>query len=307
MPDLYAALGVARDIDEDALRKAYRKLARENHPDLRPDDDAAEERFKQVSRAYSVLSDPGKRELYDQFGEASLEAGFDAEAAHQAREAFGGFAGRGDGFRTGFSFDELLGGLFGRFDDPRRTSRAGPDLHAALNLDFLDATRGSEQRVQIARPTASGEIKHEKLTVRIPPGIRDGGRIRLEGKGGESPDGPPGDLFLDVRVRPHPVFRREGQDLYLDLPITVREATLGAGVAVPTLDGRATVTVPAATQGGNKLRLRGKGIPGRDGRPAGDLIVTLRIRIPSDLDAEALRGLDAFSAGDEDPRGTLFL
>jgi len=313
MGDLYEILGVDRGADDETLRSAYRKLARENHPDVCPDDPEAEERFKRVSHAYSVLSDPEKRSLYDEFGEAALDAGFDAEAAQRARERFGG--GFGDGFGSGgFSIDDLLGGLFEQgfergFERAgvHRIHRPGPDLHADVVLEFVDAARGGEQRIQVTRPTASGERKSERLTVRIPPGVRDGGRIRIAGKGGESPDGPPGDLWLDVRVRPHPVFRREGRDLHLDLPVTVREAALGAEVPVPTLDGRAKVSVPAGTQGGSKLRLRGKGIAGHGGRPAGDLIATVRIRIPRRLDDATRAALEALDARDgEDPRADLF-
>ena len=310
MSDLYTILGVDRSVDDKALRNAYRKLARQNHPDVRPDDPEAEERFKRASHAYSVISDPERRRLYDEFGEASLAAGFDGEAARRARQfggGFGGFATRGEGSGDGVSFEDLIGGLFQRNGDRHRVRPPGPDLRAEVVLDFVNAARGAEQRIQVARPTASGEIKSCRLLVRIPAGVRDGGRIRLAGKGGESRDGPPGDLWLDVRVRPHPVFRRKRQNLHLDLPVTVREATLGAEVPVPTLEGRAMVVVPPGTQGGSKLRLRGKGIPAHARHRAGDLIATVRIRIPRDLDEagrEALEALDACES--DDPRAALF-
>jgi DnaJ-class molecular chaperone len=307
MSNLYSILGVDRSADADALRTAYRQLARENHPDLRPDDSEAEERFKRASQAYAVLSDAEKRALYDEFGDVSLQAGFDAEKARQAQDVFAASAAPGDGFSASFTFEDLLGGLFGREGGLRRVPRPGPDLRADVSLDFVDAARGGEHGIQIARPTASGELKQERLTVRIPPGVRDGGRIRLAGKGGESPDGPPGDLWLDVRVRPHPVFRREGRDLQLELPVSVREAALGAQVPVPTLEGRATVSVPAGSQGGARLRLRGKGVPASGSRPPGDLIATLRIRIPRELDDAARAALDTLASCEtEDPREALF-
>ncbi|MGH0032604.1 MAG: DnaJ C-terminal domain-containing protein [Myxococcota bacterium] len=308
MSDLYALLGVARDADEATLRSAYRKLAKESHPDRHPDDPAAEERFKQISQAWAVLSDPERRALYDEFGEASLQAGFDAEAARRTRSAFGEGFGRFQGDAGGgFAFDDLLGSLFGRMEGMRPMPRPGPDLSARLTLDFVEAALGGEHRIQVARPTASGELKHEDLRVRIPPGASDGGRIRLAGKGGESPNGPAGDLWLTVGVRPHPVFRREGRDVHLDLPVSVREAALGAEVVVPTLDGRATVQVPAGSQGGDKLRLRGKGVPAHGGRDAGHLIATLRIRVPRALDDQARRALDRLADCDpEDPRAELF-
>jgi curved DNA-binding protein len=315
MKNLYESMGVARDADAETIRKAYRKLARQYHPDLNPGDTAAEERFKEISQAYAVLSEPEKRSQYDEFGDAALAGGFDAEAARRSREAFGARFGQASGegdiggeFHYG-NLDDLFGGVFSRFgrsQGPPRPRR-GPDLHSSITLDFIDAARGGEQRVSMGRPTADGGVKQEHLTVRIPPGVADGGRIRLAGKGGEAPGGPPGDLYLDVRVRPHRVFRREGRDIHLDVPIGVAEATLGARIDVPTLDGRATVTVPPGTHGGAKLRLRGKGVPGAPRGDAGDLFVTLRIRVPRDLDDDDRRAVEALARHDpRDLREELF-
>jgi len=305
----YEILGVAPNADADTLRKAYRKLARLYHPDVNPDDTAAEERFKEISQAYSVLSDAEKRSHYDEFGEAALDGGFDPAAARRAREAYGAQFGRGSraggahDFAGEFSFgdlDDLLGGAFGRGgrSTRRRRPARGPDLNASISLDFLDAARGGEQRVSIARPTADGTAVQERLTVRIPPGVADGGRIRLAGKGGAIEGVPPGDLYLDVRVRPHPIFRREGRDLHLELPVNFREATLGAKIEIPTLDGRATVTIPPGTRGGSKLRLRGKGIPATRGGSTGDLIATVQIEVPRDLDEQGRRAVEALEAYD---------
>ena len=298
MPDLYEILGVDRRVDSDELRSAYRRIARENHPDQHPDDEPAEERFKRASHAYAVLSDEDKRRDYDEFGDAALEAGFDASAARRAKQAFDGSFARGDNFAGTFSFDDALGGLFDRFGGGGRRRPRGPqrgqNLRSSLTLDFLDAVAGGEQRIQVGRPTPDGGTTIQRLTVRIPPGVRDGGTIRLAGKGGPAPaNGKAGDLHLEVTVRPHPVFSREGNDVRLELPVTVREAALGAKIEIPTLTGRATVTVPAGSQGGSKLRLRGKGVPKHRNRPAGDLIVTLRIAIPTELDDEARAGRDA--------------
>jgi DnaJ-class molecular chaperone len=313
--DLYAVLGVARDADADTLRKTYRKLAREHHPDVNPDDDAAEQRFKEISEAYAVLSDEEKRRLYDEFGEVSLESGFDGESARRAREAFGqrfagGAQGRG-GFRGfgGFQpdggeefaygdLDDMLGDLFSRRGwqgGPRR----GGDLEADIELDFLDAARGTEQRLSLGRPRADGSTVSESVTVRIPAGVADGGRIRLRGKGAEGVGGgPAGDLYARIRVRPHPFFRRERRDLIFDLPITIREATLGAKVEVPTLDGRVTLTIPPGSDSGRKLRLRGKGIPDPGGGPAGDLYAVLQIRVPENLDPETTEKVQELEALD---------
>jgi DnaJ-class molecular chaperone len=298
--DLYAALGAARGADPKEIRKAYRKLARRHHPDVNPGDAAAEERFKEISRAYAVLSDPEKRRNYDEFGEISLDSGFDAQAARRAKESFGArFGGAGAGgfggrFAEDFSFgdlDDIFGRIFTRREGGgARTARTrrGPDLETEIELDFLEAARGGEHRISLGRPAADGSVKQERLAIRIPAGVADGGRIRLAGKGGESRSGgPPGDLHLNVRVRPHPVLRREGRDLHVEVPIGVSEAVLGASIEVPTLEGRVSVTVPEGTDSGRKLRLRGKGIPDPKGAPAGDLFVTVQIRVPRGLDAQA--------------------
>jgi len=318
--DLYAILGVARDADAETIRKAYRKLARRHHPDVNPGDKASEDKFKEITRAYDVLSDAEKRRSYDEFGEISLQAGFDAEKARRAREAFSahreggggpgfggfeGFPGAGDE-RTEFGgLDDLLSDLFSRRGGGGRGR--GADVEAELELDFVDAALGGERRLTIARPMADGSVRDEMVSVRIPPGVADGGRIRLRGKGGEGRGGAPsGDLFARIRVRPHRYFRREGRDLYVDLPITVGEATLGAKIEVPTLDGRVTLTVPPGTDSGARLRLRGKGVPHPSGGKPGDLYVVAQIRVPRDLTpaaAEKLRELARFDP--RDPRRDL--
>ena len=295
--DPYAILGVARDADDGAIRKAYRKLARELHPDVNPDNPAAEERFKAVSEANSVLSDPEKRKAYDEFGEVSFQAGFDAAAARRARDAFGGgfgdYANFGDGGSGAAGFEDLLSNLFGRSGPGRGPrQRRGANLEARVDLDFLDAARGCEQRFQVSRPTQDGGQRSEAVTVRIPPGVADGGQIRLRGKGGEGlGGGPPGDLIATIRVRPHPLFRREDRDILLEVPVTISEATLGTKVEVPSLYGRVTVTVPPGTDSGSKLRLRGKGVPHPSGGRAGDFYVVIKIVVPRNLDAESSRQL----------------
>ena len=241
MKDPYATLGVARDADEAAIRSRYRELARRYHPDVNPDDAAAEESFKTVSEAYAVLSDPEKKAAFDEFGEASLQGGFNADAARRARESFGGFGGFGAGGfpGSGGGLEDLLSSMFGGGASGRPRPRQGRDLEADLTLDFLDAAKGCEQSLTINRPSARGVMQTETITVRIPPGVRDGTRVRLRGKGGEgSGGGRAGDLYARVRVRSHPVFRREDRDLFADVPVSIREAVLGAKIEVPTLDGR---------------------------------------------------------------------
>ena len=317
--DLYKVLGVARDVEADALKKAYRKLARRHHPDVNPGDKASEDKFKEISEAYDVLSDPTKRRNYDEFGEVALQGGFDAEQARRAREAFGArFGGGAEGgpqFGGGEPFefgdlDDLLGrfGFGGRGGAGRAAGLRGSDLQAQLELDFLEAAKGGEKRLTLGLGGEAGRPRSQTLTVRIPPGVADGGRIRLRGKGAPGlGGGPPGDLWATVRVRPHPVFRREGRNLIVDVPLTIGEAIRGAKIEVPTLDGRATLTVPPGTDSGQKLRLRGKGIAAPGGGAPGDLYVVIQIRVPKQLDADALEKLDALAgAGPEDPRKELF-
>jgi curved DNA-binding protein len=319
--DLYEVLGVPREADADAIKKAYRKLARQLHPDVNPGDPAAEERFKEVSEAYAVLSDPEKKRNYDEFGDVSLEGGFDPEAARRAKEAFGArfgggtgagagpegfeafFGGGGEEMHFGGDLDDLLSRLTGRGRGRPRGPRRGADLEAELSLDLREAALGSEQRLTLTRPTASGP-RTETVTVKVPRGMVDGARIRIPGKGAEGLEGgPPGDLHATIRVRPDRVFRADGRDLHLDVPVTFAEATLGAEIEVPTLEGRATLTLPPGTDGGQRLRLRGKGIPGAGSKGDGDLYVTIRIAVPRDLDAEGRAKVEAVAdLGPTDPR-----
>ena len=306
--DLYQILGVARDASEDVIRKAYRKLARRYHPDVNPNDKGAEDKFKEMSHAYSVLSDTEKRRSYDEFGAVSLEGGFDPEAARRAREAFGARFGGGGrpsdfGDSEGFAFegiDGLFSNLFERQGGRRGRMRGrGADVEAALELDFMDAARGVEQRLTLARPQPDGSVRQETVTVRIPPGVADGGRLRIPGKGGPGQGGgPAGDLHARIRVRPHAFFRRDDRDLLVDVEVSVREATLGAKVEVPTLDGRVTLAIPAGTDSGTKLRVRGKGIASPSGGAAGDLYAIVQIRVPRGIGERERELLDELAKFD---------
>ncbi len=289
-------LGVEPGASDDEVRSAYRKLARQYHPDVNPDDPTAEERFKEISEAYAVLSDAEKRAAYDEFGEAATQGGFDAEAARRSREAFSHpFGGPGGGAEHGMfgggGIEDLFSDLFGRGGRSQR--RQGPDLEAELELDFVDAARGVTRRLELDRPRANGMTRRESVQVRIPPGVADRGTITLRGKGGEGRGGaPPGDLRCRVRVRPHPIFRRKDRNLELDLPVSVSEATLGARIEIPTLEGRVTLSVPPGTDSGTRLRLRGKGVPRPAGGPAGDLYAVVQIRVPRGLDEDAREGVE---------------
>lgn len=268
--DYYETLDVPRDADEDAIRRAYRKRARQYHPDLNSDSDA-EERFKELGEAYEVLSDPDKRERYDRLGARWREA--EREAPAESFEDFFAeqeFADRRVEF-GGDLFEALFGVRAGHTDEPLR----GRDREALLELSLEDALAGGRRRL-----TLDG---HE-VTVNFPAGVRDGQLIRLAGQGGAGRSGaPPGDLFLRVALKPHPRFGRRGaDDLDVDLPITPPEAALGTTVAVETPTGTARVRVPAGSSSGRRLRLRGRGLPKRGGG-SGDLHAIVKIVVPKHL------------------------
>lgn len=285
--DFYSVLGVPKNAEADAIKKAYRKLARDLHPDKNPGNQAAETRFKAVNRAYETLHDPKKRALYDEFGEEALREGFDAEKARAYRQwqsqGGNGFRGGVGGGGHTVNLEDLFGGAYsqqGGFEDlgdlfgrRRRGPMKGQDLEQELTVDFETAVRGTT--LQFRRQDES-----ETVTVRIPPGADEGSRLRIAGQGGQSPNGGPrGDLVLVIHVRPHPLFKREGDDLHLEVPIRVSEAVKGTKVKVPTFDGPVSVKVPPGTQSGTVLRVRGKGIA-RKGRPQGDLYVRFMIHVP---------------------------
>jgi curved DNA-binding protein len=316
--DYYDLLGVDRDASEDEIRAAYRRLARRYHPDVNQEP-GAEDRFKQISEAHEVLRDPEKRERYDRLG-SNWRAGQDVSGA----SGFEGFGPRGGGGGSGFEdirfdfgggggggaaggggFSDFFEGLFGGRGSGRAGgvegfegfSGRGSDAEAELELSLEEAARGGRRRLSLE--------DGRDFEVDIPPGVTDGQRIRLAGEGRRGPGGgPPGDLFLRVRLRPHPRFRLDGRDLHVDLPVAPWEAALGASVPVPTLDGEATVRVPAGSSSGRRLRLRGQGFPDRRGRP-GDLYAEVQIKVPRRLsDAERELYEQLAEVSDFDPRRT---
>jgi DnaJ-class molecular chaperone len=285
--DPYAILGVARDADAKTIKSAYRRLAQTHHPDRNQDDAIAEERFKQISSAYAVLSDTKRRKDYDEFGSIAMDPNFNSDNARASRRSpfGGGFGGQG-GF--GNVFDEFFtngGGGFSRQRGPRKTK--GRDREVVLQLDLREASEGCERLVSLGRPGAPGS-SGETLRVRIPPGTRHDGRIRLGGKGEPGAHGgPSGDLYCRIKLRPHAYFKLDEFDLLLDVPISLKEAMLGAEIEIPTLAGRVTLNVPAGTDAGSRLRLRAKGMARPGDKPPGDLYVTLLIRVPKQLDETA--------------------
>jgi curved DNA-binding protein len=281
--DYYEALEVSRDASEDEIRQAYRRLARRYHPDVNKEA-GAEDRFKQISEAYEVLRDPEKRERYDRLG-ANWRAGQDISGASGFEEASRGGDGFGD-VRVEFGggdFSDFFESVFGRRRGPGgartgsdRFSMRGADHEAILDLALEEAARGGKRWLSLG--------DGRSIEVDIPRGVRDGQRIRLAGEGGAGVGGgPPGDLFLRVRLKPHPRFRVDGRDLYVDLAVSPWEAALGAEVPVPTLEGNAQVKVPPGSSSGRRLRLRGQGLPGSAGTQAGDLYAVLTIRVPKKL------------------------
>jgi molecular chaperone DnaJ len=373
--DFYKELGVFSTASADEIKRAYRKLARELHPDANPGDARAEGRFKSVSEAYGVLSDAEKRKQYDE-ARSLFNGGF---------RPGGGFGGPGGGFDLGDLFGQgagrsgdvgglgdLLGGLFGgRGGAPGAGAsrpRRGTDVETEVRIDFTEAVRGATVPLRIASPSTCGSCggtgaragtvpracpacggtglvtrnqgafafsepcrdcrgtgriiddpcaecagrgvsnRHRTLTMRIPPGVADGQRIRLAGQGEPGMRGAPaGDLYVLVHVTPHPVFGRSGDDLTVTVPVSFPELVKGTTLTVPTMDGSVKLKVPAGTNSGRTLRARGKGIARRDGR-AGDLLVTLQVAVPTTLDRKAKDALDAYAAATagEDPRAELF-
>ena len=346
--DYYKILGVDRNASHEDIRKAYRKLARKYHPDINPGNKEAENTFKDLSVAYDVLGDADKRKLYDEFGEAGLAAGFDAEKARTYRQ-WQQESSRGGGGSHEYSYnvDDLgdifgdLGGMFGAGRRQPTGPRRGEDVEAAMEIDFLDAVRGFQTSLTLQRhvqcdtchgtgtksgsmpvtcpecggsggkPVAQGPLQFrmtcprcggtgklpgdpcvtcggagrvlrpETIRVNIPPGAEPGKRIRLRGKGEAGvKGGPAGDLFIVPRIRPHPLLTRSGRDLTMELPITVGEAVLGASVDVPTPVGVVKLKIPAGAQSGQRLRVRGKGVPAHGKNGAGDLYLHLMVQVP---------------------------
>lgn len=284
--DYYRVLGVPRGATQDEIKKAYRLLARKYHPDVSREANA-EEKFKEVAEAYEVLKDPKKRAAYDQLG--SWQPGQEFRPPPDWERQFRGFEfDRGGG---GGDFSDFFSQLFGmgRGAGPRGTRFAmqGQDLEARVELSLEEALQGRETQFQLAQTErdAQGRTRRapRSVRVRIPKGATDGQRLRVPGKGGKGSGGAPdGDLYLTITLRPHPLFRPDGHDLYLDLPVAPWEAALGASMDVPTLDGHARIKVPGGSRSGQKLRLMGKGLP-KPGGGAGDLYCVLQVVVPPTL------------------------
>jgi molecular chaperone DnaJ len=314
--DFYKVLGVSKDVTPAELKKTYRKLARKYHPDSNPGDAAAEAKFKEISEAHSVLSDPEQRKEYDQIRAMGSGARFTAPGAGGGNggfeDVFGGMfnqGGRGQSytFQQGGNYDDILGGLFGngRFGQTSGGFRGyggptrGRDVTATTTIDFVTATKGDTITLQ----TSDGR----PIKVKIPAGVADKQKIKLRGKGQPSPDGgEPGDIVLTVTVRKHPVFERDGLNLRVNVPVTFAEAALGATIEVPTLGGNPVkLKVAPGTPSGRVLRVKGRGVSTAKG--TGDLLAVVQVAVPSHLSKDAEDALKQFvgKLPDENPRDDL--
>lgn len=299
--DFYKILGVSKGVSEAELKKTYRKLSRQFHPDTNPGDAKAEARFKEISEAYSVLSDKDQRAEYDQM--RAMGPG--------ARAGFGG--GQGGGFPGGFQggnfggagfedvFANLFGGGGGGFGGPRGPQR-GQDLTTTQTLDFIDGVKGTTIKLSLRAGA-------EPTTIKIPAGVSDGQKIKIAGKGNPSPNGgPAGDLIITVTVKPHPVFTRDGNNIRVVVPVTFAEAVLGATIQVPTLGGEPVkLKVAPGTPNGRVLRVKGRGVV--TAKAEGDLLATVEIAVPSHVSDKAKKALEEFDGflPDEDPRADLLI
>jgi len=278
--DYYSVLGLSKGADSSAIKKAYRKLAQKYHPDRNPDDKQAEEKFKEITEAYAVLSDPKKKQQYDQFGDTGFHQRYSQEDIFRGFNindifqefGFGGGGGGGD------IFSQLFGGGHATHGGGHRPRvMKGQDYNLRLAIPFRQAILGGERQVDFRVGNSQQSLK-----VRIPAGVEDGQRLRISGKGGASPNGgPAGDLFLDIQIDKDQQFRREGNDLFVNIQVPFSGACLGISTEVPTLDGSKRVKVPAGMQSGGKIRLKGLGVPGK-----GDLYAVVDIVVPKELSPE---------------------
>jgi DnaJ-class molecular chaperone len=300
MKDPYQLLGVARDADQETIKKAFRKLAKKLHPDLNPGNKKVEQEFKEVNAAYDLLSDPQKRARFDR-GE------IDATGAERPERSFyrayaegGGNAKYREAEFGEFSAEDILSELFGRGRRNRQTTRMrGEDVSYTLTVSFVDAANGAKKRVTLA--------DGKTLDVTIPPGTEHGQTLRLKGQGMPGTGGgPAGDAYVEIHVEPHAFFTRKDSNVHLEVPVTLSEAVLGASLTVPTVDGKVSIKVPPGSNTGTTLRLKGRGIVDRKSGQRGDQYVTLKVVLPERPDPELAQFLERWSATHGyDPRSKL--
>ena len=277
--DYYAILGVDKKADAATIKKTYRSLARELHPDKTKGDKKLEDRFKEVSEAYEILSDDKKRSEYDQARQA-----FQSGAFRQGQQFSGDFS---DLFNGG-------GDIFSQLFTGRRGPRKGQDIETEISISFRDALFGKEVDLRLSGQSSAGVT----ITVRIPAGVSDGSKVLVKGRGGPGEAGP-GDLFVLVNVIPHPVFTRKGENLHISVPVSFTEAALGADISVPTMEGdEVKLRLASGTQNGKTLRVKGRGV--KKGVNAGDLMVTIEVQVPQRIDGKAKKALEDFAKATKD-------
>lgn len=279
MKNYYEILGVPKDADEAQLKKAYRKLALQYHPDKNPDDPSAEEKFKEVSEAYDVLRDPEKRASYDYFGKSGANPGFKSNFHQEYQE------------RTTESFQNLFAEIFGDIFSKSSRKAKGTDLRYNLHISIEEVASGTKKTIRFLR-RRNGKEETTKLEVSVPAGVKSGQRLKLRGEGDSSPGGQAGDLYVVIQMQKHELFQLDGLDIYYDLPISFKQAVLGDTLKVPTLTGAAQVQVPPGTSSGVNLRLKGKGMPSLDGSKNGNLYIRLLIDVPAQVDKETKKLLE---------------
>ncbi len=289
--DYYSILGVPKSASTSELKKAYRKLAVKYHPDKNPDNKQAEDKFKSVTEAYQVLSDPEKRQGYDNFGSAGPSAGFGGH------EGFSGFSAshgpRSDQAAQEFFYD-IFGDIFNT--QPRRSPRSqrGADLKYKLSLTLEQSANGCQEVVEFIRHQM-GSPAQTKLSVKIPPGVKQHQKLKLRGEGDQPQAGKPGDLYVVINIMPHSLFRRKELDVLLELPISFVDAILGTKINIPTLSGRASLSIPAGTHAGQTFRLKGKGFKSLSSKDPGDMLVKITIDVPKKLSADEKEALNSLS------------
>ncbi|MFC1591184.1 molecular chaperone DnaJ [Thermodesulfobacteriota bacterium] len=351
--DFYEILGVPEDCSKDALKKAYRKLARKWHPDINPGNKAAEDTFKSISEAYDCLSDDTKRKIYDEFGKDGLKTGFDAAKARQYKQWSASRPETAQDFGKYTSYEDLFGDLFGAgdFGFGPAVSYRGRDVQYDMETDLISALKGFKTeismqkmkkcsgcqgtgresgakvsscsscggsgRINIAQgplqftkpcPGCNGTGKSgpackqcsgtgvvmgtENITVSVPPGVAAGTKVRVAGKGEPGFNGSDGDLYLIIRIKPHPLLKREGDNLSMEVPVTVREAVAGGTITIPTIDGNVNLKIPPGSQSGHIMRLKGKGAANSKSKQQGDLMVKLVVKVPQTRDKEVLEAVE---------------
>lgn len=302
--DYYNILGVNRGSSADEIKKAYRNQARKYHPDINPGDKKAEETFKDVQQAYEILSDPEKKKAYDMFGEAGIRGGPGGGQPGQWTGNFGGFGENINFDPSGFSgfssFEDIFGEIFGtrsgRRHRPSRAPTKGRDVEYQIEVDFNTAIKGGTRDIKIAREYNRKNYSTETISVKIPAGIDNNTKIRVAGKGEtEISSGKRGDLYLKVKVTPHPIFKRMKNNIFLDFPVTLFEAAIGSSVEVPTIDSTASLKIPAGIQTGTKLRLKGKGVLNPKTRERGDLYVNVIVTMPQNLSEDDKKKFEELS------------